>query len=198
MGIAPVLTLTLVSVIAVLMLTTTLLDIRHQRAIFRDELEQRGLLMANTLNEVLADPLYFTDIDDLNDIARVVKSGPDIKYVQVFSSDGRLLVDTGQGSYPVGTVADELPPMVIQGRQTMFRPKDDILEIASPVQIGSEVIGVVQVGFSADSVEAKIRTITTQRIWQSFALILVGVVLSYGMAQYFVRPLSPNPPKDGV
>ena len=75
----------MVLVIILLMVTTTALDIRRARAIFRGELEQRGLLLAGTLNEILADPLYFADVAQLQDIAQVVASQPDIAYVGVFS-----------------------------------------------------------------------------------------------------------------
>ena len=89
-------TLSIVAVIEVLMVTTTVLDIRRARAIFRQELEQRGLLMVSTLNDVLADPLFLTDMEDLSGIEKAVNGQPDVLYVQVYSPDGTLLVDTGQ------------------------------------------------------------------------------------------------------
>ena len=92
-GIASILTVSMVVVIALVTALTTALDIRRERAIFRDQLEQQGLLLASTLNDVLADPLYFSDLDELHDIARVVNSQAGVSYVYVFRPDGTLLVD---------------------------------------------------------------------------------------------------------
>ena len=92
-GMSAVLTISMVSVIALLITTLTVLDIRRERAIFNSELEERGLLMAETLNDVLADPVYFSDIDGVRDIVEVVRGQPDIAYVRIFRPDGRLLVD---------------------------------------------------------------------------------------------------------
>ena len=95
-SIASFLIIGMVLVIALLMASTTILDIRRTRAILGEELEQRAHLLAETLKDVLADPLYFADIDDLGDIAKLIGSEPEVKFVRVFGADGRLLVDTEQ------------------------------------------------------------------------------------------------------
>ena len=176
-GIASILTLSMVLVIAALTVTTTVLDIRRHRAIFRHELEERGILRANTLNGVMADPLYFADVDKLNDMAEVVRSEPGIVYLQVFGPNGRLLVESGADDYPVGSIGD-LGLAAVRDRQAAIRPGADMLEVAAPIKIGAEVIGAVQLGFSTNPIEAEIRSIATQRIWQSLALMSVGVAIS--------------------
>ena len=59
-GIASILTVGTVLVVVSVVALVTLLDIRRERALFRDELGQRALFVADILNDVLADPLYFT------------------------------------------------------------------------------------------------------------------------------------------
>ena len=189
-GIASVLTLSTVSVIALLMTTTTLLDIRRTRAIFLEELEQRGLIMSRTLNDALFNSLYFSDIESLNVIAGVVAGLPDVLYVRVFRTDGRLLTDTGQqGLYTGGPVGNESGLVAVRGRRTQVQLKGDALEVSSRIEIGGEAIGGLQFGLSVSSVEAEIRAITAQRVRQSLALIGVGLVMSLLMTQYFVRPI---------
>ena len=190
-GIASVLTLSMVVVIALLMATTTILDIRRERAAFRDQLKERALLMASTLNDVLAAPIYFTDVEQLLDIEKVVTSQPDVLYLQVFSPDGTLLVDIEQNNtrYPPGWVGDELGLSAVQSGEIMLRSHDQIMEVAAPVQIGTEIIGGVKFGFSSDSVNARISSLTVQRIWQFWLLTLIGVVISYLIAHYLVRPI---------
>ena len=189
-GIASFLIIGMVLVIALLMASTTILDIRRTRAIFREGLEQRAHLLAETLNDVLADPLYFAEVDDLGDIAKVISSEPEVKFVRVFGADGRLLVDTEQqGRYPIAPVDATFPLTAIRDRKSVLRLSGDTLEIATPIEAGQVGLGGVQLGFSTDSVDAEIRAITTERIQQFLVLIFAGTGVSYLMAQHLVRPL---------
>ena len=184
------LTVSVVLLISLLMTATTVLDIRRERAVFRQELERRGLLMSSTLNDIMFDELYFADVAELDDIARIVTAQPGILYIQVFTPDGRLLVDTQQeGTYASGRVDDQFALSAVLGRLRGFRVSGDVMEVASPIEIGSDLIGGVRFGFATDTVEAEIRAITGQRIWQTLTLIVVGTVISYVMAQHLVRPI---------
>ena len=91
-SIASVLTVGIVLVIVLLISTMTLLDIRRERAIFRDSVEKRGILLANGLNDVLFNYLYYSDVDAVRRTAGLLTRRPDIKYVRVFRSDGSLLL----------------------------------------------------------------------------------------------------------
>ncbi len=192
-SIASVLTLGMVSIITLVMALTTVLDIRRQRAIFQDELEQRGLLMSNTLTNIMADALYYSDVDKLRDLAEVVRSLENVTHVTVFGADGRLLavrsrVDD-QEDYPIGFVNDEFFLNAVRTGQPTTRFTADTFEVTSPIIVGREVIGGVQLIFDLHAVEANIEALTRQRIWQTVALVAVALVLSYLMAQYFIRPL---------
>ena len=61
-GMASILTASMVTVIAVLMTTATVMDIRHTRSLVWQDVEDRGLLLSDTVTDVLADALYFVDI----------------------------------------------------------------------------------------------------------------------------------------
>ena len=171
------------------MTLTTVLDIQRERAALQHDLEQRGRLTANMLNEALADPLYFSDIDELGDIAKIVQRQPDVTTVQVFAPDGRLLVDAERENYPVDSVQDEFVLSALSARQTEVRFDGDTLRVVRPVMAGTEVIGGVQLGFDLASIEREIRDMAISRVWQTVALVALGVVVSYLMALYFVRPI---------
>ena len=183
------LTLSMVAVIGLLMSTTTALDIRRARAIFYEELEQRGVVLADALKDVLANPLYASDVDRLRDIAEVVQAQPDILYVQVFDRDGRLLVDTRQGQYPRGSVEQNVGLTAVRTGRSLAKPNGSVMEVAGPVTVGPDVIGGVYFDLSGESVEAEVRAITIERIWQTLALLVSGVAMSYLTAQYLARPV---------
>ena len=188
LGITTILTVSMVTVILVLTSAITFLDVRRERAVFRDELERRGRLMASTLNDVMADPMYFTDIDELGEMARVVAGEADILHVQVFTPDGKILVDTQQeGRYPIGRISDEHEVAAVASGQRLVGRDGNTMEVVGPIQIGSDVIGGVRFVYDTGSVQAEIKALAIERAWQTGVLAMLGLVISYLLAQHFVR-----------
>jgi len=192
-GIATILTIGFVSVITLVMVVDVALDIRRERAASQANLEERGRLLATGLNDVLANYIYFSDVDALRDLAELVRSQPDVEYMRVLNREGRFLVtgprDDGQNDYATGFASDQFVLQVLQEGQTSLRFIDDALEVASPITAGREVLGVVEFGFNADALRAEIRALVLQDIWQGALLAVIGILLAYFVAQYFARPI---------
>ena len=87
-SIATILTVGMVLIIALLMGVSALLDIRHERAIFRERLEVQGLLLLNTISELT--PGTF-DSRVLDDIILVAKSQPNLSFFEVFDADAKVM-----------------------------------------------------------------------------------------------------------
>ena len=142
---------------------------------------------------VLADSIYFSDVDQLRDIGEVVRSQPDISSLRVFTPDGRVLVSEtradDQSDYPAGFVPDPFALSAIGSMETRLRFKGDSLEVASPILVGREQLGVVQFGFEGDALGAEIREIIVQHIWQGLILMAIAIALSYAVARYAAKPL---------
>ena len=192
-GIATLLTLVTLLGIGVLIILITVLDIRRERAISRDSLEQRGRSVASTLGEVMSGPLYYTDVDALRDIAQLVRGQSDITFVRVFSPDGRVLAEEtrldNDSDYPTGTVDDEFALQTIRSMKTRLRFAGDALEVVSPIEVGPEVIGVVQFGMDSAQLDAEIQGIIVEHVWQGLALMAIWAVVSYMVSHYATRPL---------
>ena len=190
---ASILAISIVSAITLVMAVDSALDIRRERAASQAGLAVRAHLLASGLNDVLANYIYFSDVDALRDVADVVRSQPEVEYVRVFNREGRFLV-TGprtddQSGYATGFATDPLALQVLQEDRTSLRFKDDALEVASPITFGREQLGVVEFGFNADAFRAEIRAAILQDIWQGAQLVVIGIFLSYFIAQYFARPI---------
>ena len=192
-GIATLLTLVTLVGIGLLITVITVLDIRRERAVSSDSLEQRGRSIASTLGDVMSGPLYYTDIDALRDIAQVIRGQSDITFVRVLSPDGRLLVEgprlADESDYPTGFVDDEFVLGTIRSKQTSLRFIGDSLQIISPIEVGPEVIGAVQFGLDSGPLDAEIREIVTEHVWQALALMAIWAVITYMVSHYATRPL---------
>ncbi len=188
-SIGSVLTVGIVLVVALLMTVTTVLDIRRERSLSETELHRRGELVAETLNEVLANQLYHSDVDSLRDTAELIQRQSDVLSMRVFTPEGRAVVDTSQHRYPTDVVADEHVLSAMSSRAVQFRKSDGAVEVAAPIAADKYLFGGVSFVFSTASVDAKIREIAVQRIWQSLALGALGIIVSYLIAQRFARPI---------
>ena len=192
-GIASILTMNMVLIVGLLMTTITVLDIRRERNISHDELEKQGLLLVNTLNHSLSDPLYYSDVDKLRDIAEVVRDQPDVRSVRVFTPNGRLLVIDSKtpdpSDYATGFIQSDLAMSSLHRRGTVVRFTDDTLKIASPITVGRELLEGIELALHTSHLSTEIHGIIWEHVWQGVALTSIGMALSWLLAQYFVRPL---------
>ena len=104
-GITSFLTLNIVMLIVVVMVFTTMMDLRRERDSLEKSLEQQGLVLADSLSKAVARPLLFDDVTTLRDIAGVAGSQQGLSYIQIFSADGDALISAGDDEF-IGT-ADE-------------------------------------------------------------------------------------------
>lgn len=181
-------TMSMVLVIVLLMGLVTFLDVRRERSIFRQELERRGMMLATTLSQTLADPLYYLDVDKVADITRVADSGlADVEYVQVFRPDGRLLTDTRPPYGPEGNLGGEFAQRVLRTHETILKYHGDSLEVTGPILAGDELLGVVHFDFSTYALNIRIQAIVWQHVWQGLILVAIGVALAYLIARFTSR-----------
>lgn len=193
-SIAAVLTISMVGIIAVLMALLTVVDIRRERAFFRDDQQERGVLLVGGLTETLANHIYFNDVDALRDISSMaVQSRTDLDYIQMWAVAGSLLAasskDNPQKEYPTFLADDSFG--FESARNGISTPKfqDNQFQLTSPIYAGPDVVGIIQLGFNSAALDGELRSILIQHTWQALVLIAIGVVLSYLMARYASKPL---------
>ncbi len=187
LSVAGVLTISMTLIVALLMAFTTYLDIRRERAIFHQELQERGLLLASTLDNLLADYIYSQDITALDEIAAIFSSQPGIEYFEIYTPDGRLLVASFSAEVPTPVAGPLLSPA--GAGQPAFRYDRGTLNITSEVSAGSEVVALVRFGFSTASLSSKEREIALEHLEQASIVIIVGIGLAFVISRYFVRPV---------
>ena len=188
MSMSWVLTLSMVLVVVLVMLLVTLVDIRRERSFTRDALAQEGATLAQTLDDVLGDPVYFSDVDRIGDITSAITEGSiDLVQVQVFRLDGSLLVDTENPGSAL-PVADRAFAEGFGLQPKLVYDRDD-LEVRSSITAGPQVIGFVRSRFNAQPLQAEIRQIILEHSLQGLVLTALAVLLSFALARYATRPM---------
>lgn len=190
LGFASILTVSMVVVIVLVMTLTTLLDIRRSRNVFRADQGERGLLLANTLNEVMAGMVYFADVDGLNNLAETIgRSQPDLIHVQVYTNSRRVLAHEWSPRYSAGPRHPDPNLDLPIENLPVVRFGETGLEIFSPLKLGPETVGVLNLGFGEAKLRAAIRTMVIQHLWQGAFLVTMGFLLAFLIARHVTRPL---------
>ncbi|MEZ4570219.1 MAG: hypothetical protein R2849_07810 [Thermomicrobiales bacterium] len=182
--IAPILTVTMILLTVSFIVTTTLLDISRARRIYREELRTRGWNLAGQMNDLLADPLYLSNVEDVEKVATLVASQTDIEYVRVFTTDGVILTDTSlSGFQSLGAEAPALGMRALGEERGIEESNGDLIEIAQPVTIGGQPIGGVQIGLRSDVLQKQVRGIIVEHLIQGGILIVIAGGIAYLIAR---------------
>lgn len=187
-GIASALASLVALLVAVTIGLTTWLDVQRERTIFRQQLAERALLLAQTIAEVMADALSRSDIDRARDLTAAIGRHPDISSVAVYDAEGRLIV-ARRGEQDPASLASDLGLAALRDRTTQLRFVGDVVAVAGPVTAGGELVGGLSFTVRARSLDDTIVGLVLERVAQGLLLGAVGVLLSYAFAQHVTRPL---------
>lgn len=118
-------------------------------------LRKRGESSATQLADSLTNPLYYFDLDAIGTLSRAAMRQPDVQYVLVYDTQGRIIHD-GSGDIPTygQPMQDPLAYEVVRARGLHAQWTDDIVDVSSPIQLGDQRIGGVRIGFSLANVRA--------------------------------------------
>ena len=124
------------------------------RDLVGERLKRRGESTVVQLADALTNPMYYSDLDAIGDLARDAMRQPDVAYVLVYDAQGRIVPD-GSGDIPAfgQPMNDPFAFEVVAARNTHTQSSDRIVDIASPIMIGDQRLGGVRVGFSLASMQ---------------------------------------------
>ncbi len=186
-GIGPLITLSIVLLIAQVVATITVLDIRREQGKSQDELEQQGIRTAQALSDVLGNPRLSGNADHLEGLANIILSQSNVSYFQYFDAGGTLLVDS-LGS-TARSSAGEKAFTALENIPSIHWTDADQLEVSGPVLINGEVVGGYRFGLADDLLSAEINAIVYQHLLLGLVLIGAGIIIAWILGQYFVRPI---------
>jgi signal transduction histidine kinase len=187
--------ITTVLTVSVAMLTLftiaflTTRDVVRQRQMFREELQGKGELLARTLNDILANALYFDDIQKLRLLTDVLKANPDVRDLVVFDASGRILVGPGTGKYPTGGVDGQTLALAMGGGPATVRSSGDRLEVVKGIEVGVEVLGGMRFSFDTAVVDAAVAATIREHLRDGLLSMVLAVGLSFLIARSLVGPV---------
>jgi diguanylate cyclase (GGDEF)-like protein len=135
----------------------------------REDLERRGDAIALLLAEALVNPVYFSDLQSIGQVAQSVLLQPDVEYVLVFDTQGRILHDGSPDIAQFGqTMRDAFGPAAALAAGPLVQYSDALIDVTHPMLLGAERIGGVRIGLSRAAAAARVRG-SQERLAQSIA-----------------------------
>jgi len=156
--------------------------INHERSIFHREMEDKGRILAENLAEISKESIVNYQFSRLVSQIESIKSKTDIEHISVVNERYMVLADT-RAHLEGWTYSGKL----VEDTEVRFR--NDSMLVRSPVFILSELRGMVEISFTLDSLNNKIR----QNALIFLAFFLFEVIAAFLFGIFFeiqlVKPL---------
>jgi diguanylate cyclase (GGDEF)-like protein len=175
------------------------------RTLVQERLREQGEAQVAQATELLANPMYYFDLDTIGDTTRSILHQSDVSYVLVYDGKGNIIHD-GSGDIPSygQAMRDPLAERIVAADGVLVLTQRDVLDISMPIMLGDQRLGGVRVGYSLNAIrvqEAQIDREMSRRLgdigsrysaWIGVlmaSLLALFVVVGVVLQRTLVRPI---------
>ncbi len=153
------------------------------------ELEDRGQSLINDLAARSVDPILLNDTFALHELLTdTLANHPDVIYVFVMDQQGHILAHTFDNGFPTAVLNVNQPTNDGQIHEFHYLSNEGrIHDFAAPIFEGRS--GVVRVGLSETRLQGVINAVTTQMLFTTLVVALVGMVAASMLTWLLTRPI---------
>ncbi|MCS7304262.1 MAG: ATP-binding protein [Thermoguttaceae bacterium] len=172
-----------------LVLTQT--NIRREEEEIRTRLEEKGRMFASLVERTCPDFIESLHIRQLRLIAQDISSYPEVMYIYIFDAQGRILTD-GTAANPLRNqvLTDPLAQKAVQANQISMHYTPDLLEVCTPIYLGSRKIGGVRIGLSTEHMQQEITALRQTSFLIGGLFIGASVGLIWLATRRIVQPIT--------
>ena len=160
---------------------------RLSEATFREQVDKRGLTVARNLSDAAASHMLRNDLLALNTLLRKYLYDDGLAYAFIRDSRGAITAQTLETLPAEFHQRLPAPRQRMPWRRELMLQGKSVYETSVPVLDGQ--LGTVHVGFWGDAVEKEIRWAILPVIAAIGIIPLVGVALSFVLAQMIAAPI---------
>ncbi len=183
--------------IFLIMIILSTLIIEHQRRILKAEMESNQKLIINNFAKDIVDSLMFLDPLRLDEHINTISQTTECTYAMVLNSDGRVVSHTNRRLLGQAILLSDGSKTYLSFMKEIgfFQDVSDISieEIAVPVKIGHEIIGLAVIGFSKERMESfisqNLRGLKNHIIIISAFMMFIGIFGSFALARLLTTPM---------
>jgi diguanylate cyclase (GGDEF)-like protein len=126
------------------------------RTLVYERLRESGQAQVTQAAELLANPLYYFDLDAIGSTTRSILHQPGVSYVLVYDGKGDIIHD-GSGDIPSygQAMRDPLAKRIIGADDMQVLAQPDVLDVSMPIMLGDQRLGGVRIGYSLAKLRAE-------------------------------------------
>lgn len=161
--------------------------------LFKQELIQERIEDATSLillsSDELRNPLYFLELNRLNDIISNLKENPNVLSVYIFDPNGRVITDgTHENKFFNQILSDDFSKNAIKSEELLVEIHGDVLKISSPVTI-RERIGTISIDFSLKILDQVLIDMITLLIAIGAAIFIIIAAIEISISHSITKPI---------
>ena len=183
------LTLLITTIVMLAVLLVTSLSVRRERRTFHDELEQRAVLLLDTIVASSGDSLYFLDADYLSDLMRDLGRNQVVSAGRIYDAEGRVVADALNDDARFSLEPDPFGEQLLAVESTVFVWEEEQLVAGRPVRLGAETVGAVSIGLPTAPLAEKVQAVRGQGVSVAAFGVLVGLALALMASRSITDPL---------
>lgn len=129
----------------------------------RENWESEALDLANLLARQCAPHLSRFNVSAMQEILTEAVSCRDVLYINLHNADGRILIDTTEGSILIGEKPTRsFARRAVEVRRALVQEGLDFIETAVPIFLGSEKLGTLRVAYSKASIAGETERVVAE------------------------------------
>jgi diguanylate cyclase (GGDEF)-like protein len=173
------------------LLILTFITIQVDQSYSKQDLQEKALILLDTLPYSIRDELYFVALDELKEVASKTGESEAVQRFVIYNPDGAILATSSDKNFMfTGTpeeIGDEL--ISLQEHEEYIQWGDEYLTVGKAIYLNGRVIGAVSVTMSTAGAQRRIRAIVNQSIAISSLILLTGIALSFMLSKQLSDPL---------
>jgi two-component system, sensor histidine kinase len=189
-SLAAQLTLMMATLVAIAVITITLLYVNREQANMRRDLQKQAEVILTTLITTQANALYVLDTDSLETAMEFLGDAQTGVLARIYDPDGRLVADSAkQQALTFGLEADPFGQELIGSEDLIARWNPGYLEAGQSVVVGNQVIGAISLQLSTTVLDAQLQATYEQGLLVVALAVGIGVGVSLLASRAITRPL---------
>ncbi|HAT71377.1 MAG TPA: hypothetical protein DCS63_00995 [Elusimicrobia bacterium] len=167
--------------------------ISRQKGALIEEIQKRGLSLADTLARNVAEGIVTEDVDSVKHTVDSLMREDYVVYAVIIDKEGRVIMhndlDEVGKAYKDSLTQDSLRAEISGVKEYTLAPGQSVFDIAAPIRSGSERLGTIRLGYSKKAIDASVSKAREQALWIASISTIVGLLGAILLARMIVAPV---------
>jgi signal transduction histidine kinase len=138
----------------------------------------------------LSTPVYFSDVDQIEDIVKHLKEDISFSEVYVLYPDGRIITGGSDQADNYGQIlSDDFSLRTISSQDTIAEIERNIVHVSAPIMIAGDLVGRIRADVSLDELGITLENLTYNLIMIGSLMAIISIVVAIFVSRSIAGPI---------